>query len=163
MTEIIEFIAWVVRKTFWSFAVFVAFIAHALSVSAKFLLWRLFDVFCLFFHVVACCTIVRLPSMILLYTETSAQRDWTTKRLFGFTQTLIFLMDVPIACSAVFVFATLIRYRNMLEELSQPEVINNLKQQWRIEKKKDIFSKNDKTKRIFRHGTPAIYNCRKCR
>ena len=30
-------------------------------------------------------------------------------------------------------------------------------------KKKDIFKKYDKTKRIFRHGTPAIYNCRKCR
>ena len=36
----------------------------------------------------------------------------------------------------------------------------DLKQQWKIEKK-DIFKKYDKTKRIFRHGTPAIYNCRR--
>ena len=131
MTEIIDFIAYVVRKTFWSFAIFTGFLALAVKFATKFIFWRICDLTGLFFHLFACCTLIRLPAMITLYTAEPPRTSWPNARWFGLFQTCILLLDIPVAVMALCVFASVIRVRSMLEELMSDRVITDMKNKWR--------------------------------
>lgn len=81
MSEIVDCIAFIVRKSCWS-----------LYVCAKFVTLRLLDLLGLVFNILACLTIVRLPPMIKLFADMNSMEDW---RFFGFLQVMIFLVDIP--------------------------------------------------------------------
>ena len=82
MSEIVDCIAWIVRKTCWTFYVF-----------CEFIFLRILDLLGLFFNILACLTIIRLPCMIRQFAIMETMVEW---RSVGFIHCLIFLMDIPI-------------------------------------------------------------------
>ena len=105
MSEVVDCIAWIVRKTFWS-----------LGVLLKFLGLRLLDLLGLIFNLLACCTLVRLPHMIVQFRMMSNMWEW---RFVGLAQLAFFLSDIPIAIMGVFVLLTMWRVPACLSELKK--------------------------------------------
>lgn len=105
MSEIVDCIAFIIRKTCWSLYVFF-----------KFLLLRLLDLLGLIFNVAACCTIIRLPFMIAHFVNMHSFADW---RLYGLIQLIIFITDLPIILMALVVFVTLIRVYPCCKDLKE--------------------------------------------
>ena len=116
MTEIVDCIAWVVRKTFWSLGVFL-----------KFLFLRLLDLLGLIFNILACCTIIRLPSMIKAFNDMDKMWEW---RVMGFLHILLFILDIPVIIMALFIFATLIRVYPMLRDMNENNVCSDMSSEW---------------------------------
>ena len=81
MSEIVDCIAWIVEKTCWTFYVF-----------CEFIFLRILDLLGLFFNILACLTIIRLPCMVKQFAIMESMTDW---RLVGFIHCMIFLMDIP--------------------------------------------------------------------
>lgn len=81
MSEIVDCIAWIVRKTCWTFYVF-----------CEFVFLRILDLFGLIFNVLACFTVIRLPCMIRQFRMMEKIAEW---RYVGFVQLVIFVMDIP--------------------------------------------------------------------
>ena len=88
MSEIVDCIAFIVRKSCWS-----------LYVCAKFISLRLLDLLGLVFNILACLTIVRLPCMIKVFVNMDSMWDW---RLHGLVQFLIFISDIPFLLMGLF-------------------------------------------------------------
>jgi len=107
MSEIVDCMSWVVRKTFWSLGIFLLF-----------LLKRFADLLGLIFNLLACCTIVRLPAMIH-YFMNMLEWEWEQWWYTGLVQVFIFLSDIPFMLMGLIVFATLIRIYPMCKELSE--------------------------------------------
>ena len=104
MSEVVDCIAWIVRKTFWS-----------LGVLLKFLGLRLLDLLGLIFNLLACCTLVRLPHMIGQFMLMDNFWRW---RIDGLIQLGIFLSDIPIFIMFLFVLITIFRVKPCCNELS---------------------------------------------
>ena len=105
MSEIIDCIAFIVGKIFWSISVFL-----------KFLCLRLLDLFGLIFNLLACCTVFRLPFMIAQFKDMSSIWEW---RFQGLIQLFIFLFDVPVFIMGVIICLTVIRVVPCARELSK--------------------------------------------
>lgn len=88
MSEIVDCIAYVVRKSCWSLGVFALFVAK-----------RLADLFGLIFSVLACLTIIRLPYMVLQFINMD---EWWKWRCVGFVQFIFFLIDIPFILMGLF-------------------------------------------------------------
>lgn len=95
MSEIVDAIAWIVRKTFWS-----------LGVLLEFLGLRLLDLLGLVFNILACCTVFRLPFMIAELVNLKNIWWW---RIIGVIQLAIFIFDIPIFVMALFILVTMWR------------------------------------------------------
>ena len=105
MSEIIDCISFIVRKLCWSLAVFF-----------KFLLLRFVDLLGLFFNILACATLVRLPFMIAQFANMDSIMDF---RYVGLVQFLIFLMDIPIFIMGVIILLTLWRIYPCISEIKE--------------------------------------------
>lgn len=88
MSEIVDCIAYVVRKSCWSLGVFALFVAK-----------RLADLFGLIFSVLACLTIIRLPYMVLQFINMD---EWWKWYCVGFVQFIFFLIDIPFILMGLF-------------------------------------------------------------
>ncbi len=110
MSEIVDCIAWIVQKTCWTFYVF-----------CEFIFLRILDILGLFFNVLACLTIIRLPCMIRQFSIMENMADW---RSVGFIHCLIFLMDIPIIfmAFAVLVLSLGIVYFPMKREIEEKRI-----------------------------------------
>ncbi|XP_065668288.1 uncharacterized protein LOC100200963 [Hydra vulgaris] len=104
MSEIVDCIAFIIRKIFWSMAVFL-----------RFIVLRLLDLLGLVLCLLACCTVFRLPFMIAQLKDLSSFWEW---RLMGLIQLLIFLIDVPVFIMGVVICLTLIRVVPCAKELA---------------------------------------------
>ena len=104
MSEVVDCIAWIVRKTFWS-----------LGVLLQFLGLRLLDLLGLIFNLLACCTVVRLPHMVCQFMNMDNFWEW---RSFGLIQLGIFLSDIPIFIMGIFVLVTIFRVKPCYDELT---------------------------------------------
>ena len=105
MSEIIDCISFIVRKLCWSLAVFF-----------KFLLLRFLDLLGLFFNILACATLVRLPFMIAHFANMDGIIEF---RYVGLVQFLIFLMDIPIFIMGVIIVLTLWRIYPCILEIKE--------------------------------------------
>ena len=105
MSEVVDCIAWIVRKTFWS-----------LGVLLKFLGLRLLDLLGLIFNLLACCTVVRLPHMVAQFRIMKNMWEW---RYAGLAQVFIFLSDIPVFIMAVFILITIWRVQPCYVELKE--------------------------------------------
>ena len=81
MSEIVDCIAWIVRKTCWSCYIFF-----------KFIFLRFLDLLGLIFNILACLTVIRLPCMIRQFLTMTKLTHW---RVVGLVQLLIFFQDIP--------------------------------------------------------------------
>lgn len=88
MSEIVECIAYVVRKTCWSLGVFAVFVAK-----------RVADLFGLIFNILACLTIIRLPCMCMQFSKMDSLSEW---RYIGFVHFMFFLIDIPFILMGLF-------------------------------------------------------------
>ena len=108
MSEIVDCIAFIVRKACWSF-----------YVCAKFVTLRVLDLLGLVFNILACLTIIRLPAMIKHFSDMDSMTEW---RSDGFVQIMIFLSDIPFMLMFLILafgsFGLLLRplYKNIKEE-----------------------------------------------
>lgn len=88
MSEIVECIAYVVRKTCWSLGVFAVFVAK-----------RVADLFGLILNILACLTIIRLPCMCMQFSKMDSLSEW---RYIGFVHFMFFLIDIPFILMGLF-------------------------------------------------------------
>ena len=88
MSEIVDCIAYVVSKTCESLGVFLIFVAK-----------RLADLFGLIFNILACLTIIRLPCMLMQFSNMESIWEW---RYVGFVHFAFFLVDIPFILMGLF-------------------------------------------------------------
>ena len=140
MSEVVDFIAWVVQKLCYSFYVFLEFI-----------LLRILDLLGLVFNIIACLTIVRFPLMVLQFSELEDLAEW---RYVGLLHILIFISDIPAMIGGLIVLLTLYRVVPLCKDLKENGC------QWDSSKKMgDIYYSGWKPRKIIlKHFAWVIFD-----